>query len=101
MTDDPEPHRCGCGERFRTLSKMRLHQRDKCPLRVVDEHVEDWSIDEIAEKATDELYTCGVCGADIETASGVEYDTTAEAVTIVLFATCEACGAFNENKVFI
>jgi len=88
-----------CGESFRTLTKLRLHEKDDCPGRDTFAEIEPGS-DGVGQQAAEGLLTCRNCERENPNAN---FDQSASYADgdyhyIVEFV-CRQCGFKNENRV--
>lgn len=100
MSDCGQGYACdACGETFRTLTSLRLHEKDNCPERATFDEI-DPDTDDVGLQAAEGLLTCRDCGrenpdADYEQTTSLAED---DFHIIVEFA-CRHCGFANENRV--
>lgn len=97
---DGSGHVCdACGEGFRTLTKLRLHEKDDCSERETYAEI-DPDADDMGLQAAGELLTCRDCGRENPNARYEESIDFADGDyhMIVEFA-CGFCGFANENRV--
>ncbi len=97
-TDGGEYECDACGETFRTLSKLRLHEKDDCRQRETFGRIDPDAADADVQGATG-LLTCRECG---DMRPDADYDETAsfdgEDYHLIVEFECRACGFDNENR---
>jgi len=93
-------HTCdACGDEFRTLSKLRLHEKNDCTARVTLGTLELVD-DDVRTQAVGSLVTCRDCGqqnpdADFERTTS--YD--GEDFHLIVEFDCRFCEFANENRI--
>ena len=57
----------------------------------------EMDVDELAERATEELLICDVCGESNDGVEQIGRDTSGGVLTVATSFECSECGATNEN----
>ena len=102
VATDGGKHVCeACGEDFRTLTKLRLHEKDDCPDRETFAQLDPDAADTPGQ-AAEGLLTCRDCGRENP---GASYDETASLADgdyhLIVEFQCAGCGFENENRVVL
>lgn len=88
-----------CGETFRTLSRLRLHERDDCPQRETYDELDPNSPD-VDLQAAEGLLTCRDCGRENPNADFAETASFANGdYHLIVEFGCRHCGFENENRI--
>ncbi|WP_345778584.1 zinc ribbon domain-containing protein [Natrinema sp. DC36] len=100
VATDGSGHVCdACGETFRTLTRLRLHERDSCPQRETFDKIEPDAPD-AGLQAAEGLLTCRSCDCENPNA---DYDQTVDVADddyhLIVEFDCRHCGFENENRV--
>ncbi|MDS0258543.1 hypothetical protein NDI56_03845 [Haloarcula sp. S1CR25-12] len=101
MTDG-SGHECdACGETFRTLTKLRLHEKDDCPMRATFGAI-DTDAEDAGEQAAAGLLQCRQCGqvnpnADFDHSTSFDGDD----FHLIVGFQCRQCAFENENRVVL
>jgi len=100
IADGGSKHTCdGCGESFRTLTALRLHEKDDCPERETYDELNP-DADDVGLQAAQGLLQCQECGRENPTTPFEEtpsYD--GDDYHLIVEFTCAHCGFDNENRV--
>jgi len=95
-------HTCdACGDEFRTLTKLRLHEKDNCPQRAQFDSIDpNQDTDDVSRQAADGLLTCRNCGGENpNTAFDETTSYDGDDFHIIVEFICGSCGFENENRV--
>jgi len=100
VATDGSGHVCeGCGETFRTLTHLRLHERDDCPERQTYDQIDPDGANADLQ-AAEGLLTCRRCGQENPNADFEETPSFADGdYHLIVEFDCRHCGFENENRV--
>ena len=100
VATDGSGHVCeGCGETFRTLTRLRLHEKDDCPERQTYDQIDPDAANADLQ-AAEGLLTCRSCGQENPNADFEETPSFADGdYHLVVEFDCRHCGFENENRV--
>jgi hypothetical protein len=97
---DGSGHVCeACGETFRTLTRLRLHEKDDCPARQTYDQIDPDAADADLQ-AAEGLLTCRSCGQENPNADFKETPSVVDGdYHLIVEFDCHHCGFENENRV--
>jgi hypothetical protein len=100
VATDGSGHVCdACGETFRTLTRLRLHEKEDCPERATFDQIDPDAAD-ADHQAAEGLLTCRNCGRGNPNADFEETTSFADSdYHLIVEFDCRHCGFENENRV--